>query len=125
VDVVLPFLNDRQPEGEPAMKLLSALLISVVMCATSNAYAVVETNKTPMGMGIRPSANSAYFFVAETLITACGANVIWIVLDAAGLGKTAYASVLAAKVTGKKLSYLEYTQDVFGNCYLVQVEIAA
>lgn len=72
-----------------------------------------------------PSANSACFVVAEALTTACAANVIWIALDdAAGLGKTAYASVLAAKVTGKKLSYLEYTQEVDGSYYLVQLEIA-
>jgi hypothetical protein len=106
------------------MKRLSALLVSVLLCAASSAFATVETSKTPTQLGIRPSANSAYFFVAEALTEACAANVIWIVLDAAGQGKTAYAPVLAAKVTGKKIAYLEYSKDGFNNCYLVQVDIA-
>ena len=107
------------------MKRLSTVMIALAMCVATLAHAVVETDKTPTRLGIRPSANSAYFFVAEGLTTTCAANVIWINLgDAAGLGKSAYATILAAKVMGKKISYLEYTVDGFGNCYLVQAEVA-
>ena len=106
------------------MKILLALLISTAMCVTSNAYALSDANKTPVRLGVNNSAGLAYFSVAETISTTCIANVIWIVLDAAGNGKTAYASVLAAKVTGKQLKYFSYTKDGPGNCYLHQVEIA-
>ena len=106
------------------MKRVSTLIFAGAMCFATLAQAVVETNKTPTRLGIRPSANSGYFFVAEALATTCAANVIWINLgDAAGLGKSAYATILAAKVLGKKISYLDYTVDGFGNCYLVQVEV--
>ena len=107
------------------MKSLSKIILAAAMCVATVAHAVVETNKTPTRLGIRPNANSAYFFVAEGLSTTCAANVIWISLsDAAGLGKSTYATILAAKVMGKKISYLEYTVDGYGNCYLVQAEVA-
>lgn len=101
----------------------SFLFLAALFCATL-ANATVETNKTPTQMGIRPSANSAYFFIQGNPSAGCGANVIWITLsDSAGLGKLAYATVLAAKSLDKKIAYLEYTKDGFGNCYLVQVDI--
>lgn len=106
------------------MKRLSTLFLAAAMCVSSMAHAVVETNRTPSHLGIRPSTNLAYVSLVEPLTTACGANVIWIHLDDnGGLGKTAYASILVAKAMGKRLSYLEYTVDTFGNCYLVQVEV--
>ena len=106
------------------MKRVSTLILAGAMCLATLAHAVVDVNKTPTRLGIRPSANSAYFFVAEGLSTACAANVIWINLgDAGGLGKSAYATILAAKVMGKKISYLDYSVDGYGNCYLTQVEV--
>lgn len=106
------------------MKLMPTLLLSAALCASTSAMAVVDTNKTPTRMGMRPGSNSAYFYIAESLSLACAANVILITLDAAGNGRTAYATILAARITGKKLAYLEYTQDVNGYCHLVQVDIA-
>lgn len=107
------------------MKLLPSLIIaSAALCATFNTYAVVELNKTPLKIGVRPTSNLAYFTVAETLTTPCTANVLIIIMDTAGLGKIAYATVLAAKVTGKQLKYLEYTQDINGYCNVVQLEVA-
>jgi hypothetical protein len=107
------------------MKRLMTLILWGAMCVATAAHAVVETNRTPTRLGIRPAANAAYFFVAETLTTSCAANVIWISLsDASGLGKTTYATILAAKVMGKKISYMEYTVDANGNCYLLQAEVA-
>ena len=106
------------------MKLLRTLLISAVLCATSNAYAIHEVNKTPARIGVSTPLNLAYFSVVEGLTTACLSGVVWIVLDAAGLGKMSYVSLLTAKVTGKQISYFDYTQDGFGNCYLNGLELA-
>ena len=109
------------------MKLLTTLLFLIAMSAGTAAHAAnaIDSNRTPTEIGIRPVANSAYFSVAEGLSLTCAANVIWINLaDPGGLGKSAYATVLAAKVLGKKLSLLAYGHDAFGNCYLAQVAVA-
>ena len=107
------------------MKLLRVLFVSAVMCVTSSAYALTEVNKTPTTLGVINSGSLAYFSVAETLSTVCGANVLLITMDAAGNGKTAFAAVLIAKATGKQISYISYTKDGAGNCYVNQVEIAS
>ena len=109
------------------MKLLTTLFFLIAMSAGTAVHAAnaIDTDRTPTRIGIRPEANSAYLAVAEGLSLSCVANVVWINLgDSGGLGKAAYATVLAAKVLGKKLALLAYVTDAFGNCYLAQVEVA-
>lgn len=106
------------------MKILrSALFLATALFLAIPSMAAVDVNKTPTRMGIRPDSSSAYFFVAEGLSLNCTANVILITLDASGFGRTAFASILAAKITGRRIAYLEYTQDMNGYCTLVQVDI--
>lgn len=105
--------------------VIRASILTVCMLGTQ-AYAFVEPGKpTPARAGLRPASGTAYFSIVEPLSQPCYANVIWIALDAAGAGKVAYATVLAAQLTGKKLGYLEYSMDAGGVCTLLQVELAS
>ncbi len=103
----------------------SAINLIIFLCFTIAlpAHAVVEQNKTVISSGVRPGVGGAYFRVKETLTTTCSANVIWINFDQTGTGKAAYSTVLAAHMSGRILSYLEYSTHSNGNCYLIQVEV--
>lgn len=104
--------------------VIRALILAICTLGTQ-AFAAIEQNKTPARAGLRPVTNTAYFSIVEPMSQTCYANVIWITLDSAGIGKVAYATILAAQLTGKKLGYLEYSVDANGVCTLVQAELAS
>ena len=86
------------------------------------ALSGVSSKKKPTGSST-PSVAAREHQLGDA--TACAANVIFIALDdPVGMGKAAYATVLAAMATEKKISYLEYVQEASGICYLVQLEMA-
>ncbi|MDB5801819.1 MAG: hypothetical protein JWL63_2758 [Rhodocyclales bacterium] len=93
------------------MKVLFALIALVAMGVIPSAHAEVkhtETNKTLTEVGVNAEYEFAYFFLAEGIqLATCGnGGGVFIAMDAAGMGKLLYGTVLTAKVTGKKISYL-------------------
>lgn len=104
-------------------KGLQAFIVTLGICVATNAYAIVEENKTPTNAGVRIPNTAAYFSVKEGLTTVCTDNVVWITFDPEGRGKAAYATVLAAQLSQKKLSLFKYVLNSNGSCTLIEVSM--
>ena len=109
------------------MKRISAcrVLFRVVGLAMLSTYALATTdsNKTVVALGVQGGSTYAvaYFTAAEGFsISSCG----YIYIDVTNnFGKAAYADILMAKTTGRKLARIDYAQDGNGTCYLSLVEV--
>lgn len=88
-------------------------VLSLLTLASSNiAFAAVEFDKNVDRLGIQGS--TAYFSVKETFSTNCKFDVVYVSL-LNEFGKSAYASLLSAQTSGRKISRMEYSQNTPGD----------
>lgn len=98
-------------------KAMLALLLATAYSASALA---TDYDKYVDRLGIQ--GNSGYFSVKDTLSLSCKFDVVYVDLTN-DFGKAAYASLLAAQTSGKKLSRLDYSQTVPGEmCMLTLLE---
>lgn len=92
---------------------------------TAYASAATDSNKTVVALGVQGGSTYAvaYFSAAEGFsVSGCNSGLIYIDVTN-NFGKAAYADILMAKTTGRKLARIDYAQDGNGTCYLSLVEV--
>ncbi|WP_232757324.1 hypothetical protein [Xanthomonas sp. SHU 199] len=106
------------------MKLKATLCLSLIALYCAPAAAVTETDKSVDRLGVQgvQGGTTAYFSVKDALSTTCKFDIVYFNLGDE-FGKAAYANLLAAQTSGKKLSRFEYWQSAPGEtCTLSLVE---
>jgi len=104
---------------------LFALFAATVMVAGATAPAFAaqdEANRNLDRLGVQ-DAGVAFFSLKEGLSLPCPYGVIYVKIDTA-VGRTLFASLLAAKHAGRTLSRLVYDQGTDGMCYAHLVEVS-
>ena len=96
------------------------LLGLVAYLVALSVHAFEDNGKTITVVGIQKEY-TAYFRVSEGLSQTCKHNVIYLRIDSE-FGKAAYANILTAKSTGKKLSRIVYVQNPDETCHLSLVQ---
>lgn len=104
------------------------LVIGVLMALSYVAQAgaaVTQNNLTLDRLGVQGGGSVAYFSVDQPLTLTCQWNDIYLDITT-DVGKTEYAELLAAKMTGKALSRVDYEQPggTGTECILDLVEVA-
>lgn len=103
---------------------LKSMTLIAGACIVGNAEAQSQYGVTIGALGIQQM--NAYFAITPALTLGCNYNNIYIDVggDANGYwGRTQFSELLAAKVSGKQLSRIDYHQDSSGMCWLDLVEI--
>lgn len=98
-------------------KYLCTLCVALV---SQNALAFTESDQTVKRIGVQGS--SFYFSTNEGIESSCNHGVIYFD-NSSDFGKGAYATLLAAKSSGRKIYRLVYNQDASNKCTLSLVEI--
>lgn len=101
---------------------LTALLLTLI---STSAFAITDDyNKTVDRLGTQgASTGAAYFSVKEGLSLDCPYGVVYVDITTY-FGRTAFASLLAAKSSGRPLSWIQYPPTgVGGVCMLAVVEV--
>ena len=95
------------------------LLLTVLL--STHAYSYTQNNALVGVLGVQGS--SIYFKINSPFLTDCRWGNIYF-SNNTDFGKAAYANILAAKSSGKKLSRLDYEQVSSGEvCTLTLVEV--
>lgn len=103
-----------------AMKLKAGIGFLLIALCCPPAAAVTETDKFVDRVGVQ--SNTVYFSVKDALSVKCKFDIVYLSLGD-DFGKAAYANILAAQSSGKKLSRFEYSQSAPGEtCTLSLVE---
>ncbi|MCW0403606.1 hypothetical protein NG831_13380 [Xanthomonas sacchari] len=109
-----------QTNGHDTMKLQATLCLSLIALYCAPAAAVTETDKSVDRLGVQ--GGTAYFSIKDPFSTNCKFDVVYFSIGD-DFGKAAYASLLAAQTSGKKLSRFDYAQSAPGEtCTLSLVE---
>ena len=101
---------------------LFALLSAVFVSA---AYAAIDYGKEILKLGVQAtlSGDQVYFTVVDGFSYACPTQHVYFPLSS-NFGKAAYAQLLAAKASGKKLSRIDYSQNSVNEpCTLTLIEV--
>jgi len=99
------------------IRLFSLLL----MLVATGVNAIKDQNMTIDRLGVQGAYG--YFDTLEGFSTSCKWGIIYLNITS-DFGKAAYSSILSAKVSGRKLSKIIYSQSGIGEkCTLTQVEI--
>lgn len=99
-------------------RLITVLLIAAT---AADASATTDLTKTVDKLGVQGA--NAYFSTVEGLSLSCEWGDVYITDITSDFGKTAYATLLTAKATGRKLSRIDYVQNSDTTCSLQLVEI--
>ena len=98
-------------------KLFSVVFILI----SASSFATTENLKSVDRLGVQ--GDNAYFTVKEGFSQNCKWGNIYLNIST-HFGKAAYANILSAKASGKKLSRIDYSQSADGEqCNLSLVEV--
>ena len=101
------------------------LSVGIALLSASAIAQTTDNNKTINQLGLQSSSPAlAYFGAVEGLTLNCEYGLIYTDITTT-FGQAAYASLLAAKISGRMLSTIRYTQPGGSGtaCTLILVEI--
>ena len=96
------------------MKIKNSIKSMIVLCGLVGmmpAFAVTQSNMTINMLGVNTATSGkAYVGFVEPLSITCSYDLVYISLSTDG-GKAAYATLLSAKMSDKKISRIDYAID--------------